>query len=510
MRRRLAGGSLLAVLLATAATAEAARERTGSIDAFIVLDESGSMKPIFSKVTSYLAEAIVRDYLEPRDYLCVVGFSDLPHVRVSQQLSSAAEKQNLVELVRNLNVVPQGYTDMGRALEATLQQLEQLADPSHEQVILILTDGLNQPPRDSPYFSPLRPDTGAGLAPHSGFNERFLGQVQRLAAKGWRVHVVGIGADTDARRLAEALGAGHTILRAFNADELRAGLGRFWDDTINLVGLELPARPYRPGETLTARVRIHSTSDKDREVQLRGARVTALTPLHATAAARPEPAALPATLSATRCAVAAGKDAVFDVQLTLPGQFPAGDYRAALAFDQQSAVKFYPQDGTIQFHVPSFWELHGRSVVAGAVAALLAAIGLLAYRRRPVPVGLVIEGDSTDAAKPVRFRIAMTCSVGGGATDRFRIPGLPQKVAVLERRSVDRFALLSTKPDLVPTVPDYTLGDPIEVRTGSATADRRLVRFVHWRRRAPRARPRTPVRPPPSQKTQQTGGVDFR
>ncbi len=91
---------------------------------FLVLDESGSMKPIFSKVTAFVADALVRDYLEPGDYLCVIGFSSEARIRVSQRLSSEAEKENLSELVRTLNVVPQGYTDMGRSLEEALKQLE--------------------------------------------------------------------------------------------------------------------------------------------------------------------------------------------------------------------------------------------------------------------------------------------------------------------------------------------------------------------------------------------------
>jgi Mg-chelatase subunit ChlD len=504
--RRLRAILAAVLVLAVPRAAFAARERTGSIDAFVVLDESGSMKPIFTRVTAYLADAIVHDYLEPRDYLCIVGFSDLPRVRVSQQLLSAAEKQNLVEMVRNLNVVPQGYTDMGRALEETLRQLEQLADPSHEQVVLILTDGLNQPPRDSPYFQPARPDTGSGFAPPSGFNARFLAQVQRLAAKGWRVHVVGIGTDTDALRLAEALGAGHTVLRTFDAGELRAGLARFWDDTINLAGLDVPARPYHAGQPIAARVRVRSTSDKDREVQLRGARITTLHPLRAGAAAPGDPARLPVTLSATRWPVAAGKEAAFDVGIALPEALPAGDYQATLTFDQESAVKFYPPHADFSFHVPSFWETHGAKVVAASTAAVLALIAFVVYRRRPIPVFLVVEGDA--GGKPVRFGVSATCSVGGGATDRFRIPGLPQKVAVLERRSVDRFALLSTRPDLVPTIPEYTLGDPVDVRTGSGPSDRKSVRFARASARAPRPRPT--ARPTATKSTPPAGGIDFR
>ena len=79
----------------------------------------------------------------------IVSASSEARIRVSQRLSSEAEKENLSELVRTLNVVPQGYTDLGRSLEEALKQLDRLSDPSHQQVVLILTDGVNHPPRES-------------------------------------------------------------------------------------------------------------------------------------------------------------------------------------------------------------------------------------------------------------------------------------------------------------------------------------------------------------------------
>jgi Mg-chelatase subunit ChlD len=506
MRHRCAVALAGLALALLPAAAPAARERTGSIDAFVVLDESGSMKPIFTRVTAYIAEAIVRDYLEPKDYFCIIGFSDIPRIRVSQTLSTDPEKQNLVALVRNLNVVPQGYTDMGRALEEALHQLDVLADPSHEQIILILTDGMNQPPRDSPYFQPIRPDTGGAFAPPSGFNSSFLSQVQALATRGWRVHVVGIGLETDAQKLAQALGAGHTVLREFNATELKAGLARFWDDTINLAGVDVAARPYRPGETFTARVRLRSTSDSDREVRLRSAHLATLHPLRTLHSAG-DPAAFSVTLPSSRWAVPARAEATFEVQLQVPAAFPAGDYRALLAFDHESAVRFYPPHAEIVFHVPSFWELHGTKVVAGGVALVAGALGFVLYRRRAIPVLLVQEGESDGHARPVPFPVSATSSVGGGASDRFRIVGLPQKVAVLERRSVDRFAILSSKPDLVPTIPEYTLGDPVEIRLGAGPSERKTVRFVRVQGRAPRPRP---APRPTAAKTPPAGGIDFR
>jgi Mg-chelatase subunit ChlD len=197
-----------------AAPGFAARERAGSVDVFLILDESGSMKPIFSRVTAFVADSLVRDYLEPGDYLCVVGFASDARIRVSQRLSSSAEKENLGELVRTLNVVPQGFTDLGRALEEALKQLGRLSDPSHQQVVLILTDGVNHPPRESAYFAPVKKDTGKGLPPTSDFNDRFLTQVRSLSEQGFRTHVVGIGTVTDARKLGDALGAEYTLLKS--------------------------------------------------------------------------------------------------------------------------------------------------------------------------------------------------------------------------------------------------------------------------------------------------------
>ncbi|HJS74269.1 MAG TPA: vWA domain-containing protein, partial [Vicinamibacteria bacterium] len=278
--RFLLGAALLAL-----APALGARERGGNVDVFLVLDESGSMKPIFSKVTAFVAEALVRDYLEPGDYLCVIGFSSEARIRVSQRLSSEAEKENLSELVRTLNVVPQGYTDMGRSLEEALKQLGRLSHPSHQQVVLILTDGVNHPPRESPYFAPLARDTGKGLPPTSDFNDRFLSQVRSLKDAGFRTHVVGIGAVTDARKLGDALGADYTILKEFNAEELSRGLSRFWDDTINLAGLSGPEAPCLPGEEMSLTLKLQSTSELEREVHVGGVTVSRLKRLAAGAAA---------------------------------------------------------------------------------------------------------------------------------------------------------------------------------------------------------------------------------
>ena len=215
-------------------------------------------------------------------------------------------------------------------------------------------------------------------------------------------------------------------------------------------------------------------------------------------------------LAADRWKVPARQDAAFETRVSLPAAFPAGDFRLRLTFDQRSAVKFYPQVADMAFHVPSFWENHGPKVVVGTAGLLALAIGAVLYRRRPIPVVLVVEGEPpAEGGKPVRFRIAAACSIGGGATDRLRIPGLPQRAAILERRSVDRFALLSSKPDLIPTIPEYSLGDPVEVRTGGPPKDRRVVRFVRARGKL-RARPPRPAIRPPAPSGGPTGGVDFR
>ncbi len=489
-------------LLALAPSLEA-RERAGNVDVFLVLDESGSMKPIFSKVTAFVAEALVRDYLEPGDYLCVIGFSSEARIRVSQRLSSEAEKENLSELMRTLNVVPQGYTDMGRSLEETLKQLDRLSAPSHQQVVLILTDGVNHPPRESPYFAPVKRDPGKGLPPTSDFNERFLAQVKNLKDEGFRTHVVGIGTVTDARKLGEALGAEYTLLKEFNSEELSRGLSRFWDDTINLAGLSGPDGPCLPGGEMSLELSLQSTSEQAREVHLRGVTVSGVKRLAAGASSE-NLSASAALAGEARFSLGPRQEGSFPLRVTLPSDFPSGDFEANLAFEQTSAVKFYPPEASFTFHVPSFWERYGLALGGGAAALASGVAGLLFYRRRPIPVTMVVEGEA-QPLRPVPFRIHGHSSVGGGASDRFRIVGLPQKVAVFERRSVDSFSLVSSKPDIVPTILEYTLGEAVEVR--AAEGERKVIRFVRSRKKAAPVKPRiVPSTPKPTSQ----GEVDFR
>jgi hypothetical protein len=497
---------LLGIALLTLGTppAHAARERSGSVDVFLVLDESGSMKPIFTRVTAFIGDALVQGYLEPEDYLCVIGFSSEARIRVSQRLSSEAEKENLAELVRTLNVVPQGYTDLGRALEEALRQLERLSHPSHQQVVLILTDGVNHPPRDSPYFAPVKADQGSGMPPTSGFNDEFLARVESLSKKGFRTHVVGIGTVTDAQKLGEALATDYTLLKTFDAAELEKSLARFWDDTINLEGVSDPEEPGLPGDEMSLEARLASTSDQEREVQVSGVVVSEIERLVGGSTAE-ELRATAAVLD-PRWAFLPRQEGTFEVRVRLPPEFPAGDFAATLMFDQASAVRFYPPEASFTFHVPSFWERHGLALAGSAIALAFAGIGILFYRRRPIPVTIVVDGEA-QALRPVPFRITAHASVGGGASDRFRIAGLPQKVAVLERRSVTSFALISSKPELVPTLLEYALGDSFEVRTAEGSQERKTVRFIRPQKKssAVKARPVPAARTPTS-----GGGVDFR
>lgn len=250
-------------------------------------------------------------------------------------------------------------------------------------------------------------------------------------------------------------------------------------------------------------VRLRSTSEQGREVHLQGVSVSGLKRLAAGAGS--ENLAATATLGGEpRWALAPRQEGSFPIRVALPPDFPSGDFEASLSFDQSSAVKFYPPDASFTFHVPSFWERYGLAFGGGIFALGFCAAGIVLHRRRPIPVTMVVEGEA-QSMRPMPFRIHGHASVGGGASDRFRVVGLPHKVAVLERRSVDSFALVSSKPDLVPTLLEYALGDAVEIRT--AEGERKLVRFVRFQKKAMPVKPRVvPSAPKPTSE----GGVDFR
>ena len=164
----------------------------GKRDVFIVLDVSGSMnvENRFNNVRDYLEKDVVGSILTTGDSLTLVEFGDRPREVLSRTLASETDKKFLVDSIRGLKA-DDNFTDIGTAMEMLFDVLSKKSDSAARQLVMFITDGKNTPPRSSPYF-------GKDLA----VDERFRDIGQKISKGGWFLYVIGIGGETDAKKIA--------------------------------------------------------------------------------------------------------------------------------------------------------------------------------------------------------------------------------------------------------------------------------------------------------------------
>ncbi|MDR1625800.1 MAG: VWA domain-containing protein [Spirochaetia bacterium] len=174
----------------TRAEGEAAKN-----DVVVILDVSGSMNENgkFTNVKEYLNTEVFDGLLQSGDNFTLITFGAAAKVVFSQPLSSDADKGRLRRFLRDMKA-DSHFTDIGRAMEELSPILENRKDPKVRQTILFITDGKNTPPRESPYY---KKDLSV--------DEKFLSIGEKISKAGWFLYVIGIGGQTDAKTVADAV-----------------------------------------------------------------------------------------------------------------------------------------------------------------------------------------------------------------------------------------------------------------------------------------------------------------
>ncbi|MDR1900475.1 MAG: VWA domain-containing protein [Treponema sp.] len=199
MKKSVPLALMLAFFLSSPASAQnQADPAAAKRDICVILDVSGSMKEErkFAGVQEYLEREIVGDLMKPGDSFTLITFGDSAAELFSRSIASEADKAALLGDLRKVEA-DNDYTDIGAALEALDGVLEGRQAPGHagtRQLILFITDGKNTPPRDSPYY-------GKDLA----VDDRFKSVGEKIARGGWFLYIIGIGGETDVRKIADAV-----------------------------------------------------------------------------------------------------------------------------------------------------------------------------------------------------------------------------------------------------------------------------------------------------------------
>jgi len=147
------------------------------MDIVVMVDTSASMFPYFDDLRQYLLEDILITKLNPGDGFHLLSFDNSPRTEMQTVIEDSA---TLGALVRRLGLLyPLGrYTDLVAAIEMLLAYVEQLPEPN-SKLVLLLTDGIHDPPPDSPNVM------GAAEV-----QATLLQSARRIKREGWSVHIL--------------------------------------------------------------------------------------------------------------------------------------------------------------------------------------------------------------------------------------------------------------------------------------------------------------------------------
>ncbi len=167
--------------------------RTRNIDVYLVLDKSLSMVEEIDSVKDYVSEKIIREILIPGDRFTLILFYGKAVVAYSGTVGSGGGKDLLLKKVASIKADGH-FTDIGNALDMLKKVLAESEPSSRMKYLLLITDGKQEAPPESKYYSP----------DHT-FNHEFLKNVKVIQKEGWKIEILGIGVESAARELAEKL-----------------------------------------------------------------------------------------------------------------------------------------------------------------------------------------------------------------------------------------------------------------------------------------------------------------
>jgi len=173
-----------------------ADERIENIDIYLVLDKSLSMVEEINSVKQYVLENIINKIVIKGDYFLLIPFYGTTDNTFNDYINSNQKLEELQNDVRNLKADGR-FTDIGNALDK-LEKNIKTTNESSRKYMLLITDGKQEAPKNSPYYSP-----------DGTFNHKFLENTKEIQKKGWKIVVLGIGTNTAAQEIARELSAGY-------------------------------------------------------------------------------------------------------------------------------------------------------------------------------------------------------------------------------------------------------------------------------------------------------------
>jgi len=339
----------------------AADEREEPIDVIIALDKSKSMaeNDKIEAVKEYVNSYIIDELLIEGDFFLVVAFYGQTEIPISTTIGSDEDKERAKAIIAQL--LGDGvYTDIGNALDVLGEQVEKYAHSERKKHLLLITDGIQEAPPESKYYSP-----------DGSFNHAFLENTKVIQKKGWKVHILGVGLGEEAQKLADELAGTYTDLSEEpTVEELTEKTQEFLSALEVTGAVTMDPVDYRGRSRIRLSVKSKGYQE-EQTVEISGVRLTL-------------PDGMEKSILEDSASFSFAPDSTTEVGISvrIPAAMESGDHTGNLRFEFSGDKRFLPVVSSVDYYVKSFFEnFWWWMLIALVVLILLVLLILLLVRR---------------------------------------------------------------------------------------------------------------------------------
>jgi hypothetical protein len=165
------------LLLIITLTAIAVAGWSEGIDVVVMVDTSESMFPVFDDVVNYLLRDLLENRLHTGDSFHLLSFAGSPEEEIQLDIEDPADVAAVIDRILLLKPLGQ-YTDLVAAVDFLYDYTEAIGG-QNRKLILLLTDGIHDPPPGSP-----------NRLDEQGVVARLLETSEKIRREGWDVHIL--------------------------------------------------------------------------------------------------------------------------------------------------------------------------------------------------------------------------------------------------------------------------------------------------------------------------------
>ena len=155
-------------------------------DVIVLMDTSGTVLPYREVINKRVLQSIISKFIRIGDFFHLISFSAVPHYEMSQKIATEADLSRVVSRFLLLYQLGQS-ADFLSGINFAGQYMTKLPS-EQEKILIVISDGIFNPPASSPYRNYTGEQIKTELAKIS----------DSIRAKGWKVYYVKLPFPSDA------------------------------------------------------------------------------------------------------------------------------------------------------------------------------------------------------------------------------------------------------------------------------------------------------------------------